>query len=220
MADAGEDALAQLRAEHGYLLSCHEVLGRLGPAVLDAYGDLYRTCSLSQRFLDQRQRELVLVGLLTACQGATGSQHLTRARAAGVRKQELAAAVTLAGVADAWPALAFAVQHWQSFLDSDVERLYLALVEAGRRPIEPELADLILLVAHGAHRRDAPFVYHLQRAIEAGLPETHLAEAVSYLLLPLGSNLAAVAQPIRDGFLAAHFALPVDERPALVCTEA
>lgn len=36
------------------------------------------------------------------------------------------------------------------------------------------------------------------------------------LLLPLGSNLAAVAQPIRDGFLAAHFALPVDERPALV----
>ncbi len=35
------------------------------------------------------------------------------------------------------------------------------------------------------------------------------------LLLPLSGGLANVSQPIRDGFLAAHFAAPAEQRPAI-----
>lgn len=196
----GEALLEKMRAERGYLLSYHEVYGRLDPTLLERYADLYRSFTLDRRFLDPRRRELVWVGLLAAIDEHVGSLHLERAVQAGVTSHEMAAAVSLAGVAGAWPTIAFAAGHWERFIEAGPEDLYAALVEVGRGPIEPELAELILAVVHGARRTVAPFVYHLGRALTAGIPEPEVAEAVSYLLLPTGANTLLWAT---DAWLAA-----------------
>ncbi|MCL6648204.1 MAG: carboxymuconolactone decarboxylase family protein [Chloroflexi bacterium] len=198
--------LEQLRAERGYLLSYHEVYGRLEPEFLQEYADLYRAFTLRPRFLTPRQRELVWTGLLTAIHEHVGSLHLERAVAAGVTAEELAAAVTLAGVADAWPSLAFGAQRWQQFIHAEVAQLYGALLEGGRGPIEPGTATLIVLVVQGARRREEPFVHHLRQLLDAGVPEIQIAEALSYLLLPVGANTLLWAtdlwlQALRDGRL-------------------
>lgn len=189
MTNPGEEVLAKLRAERGYLLSYHEIFGRLEPELLDAYGDLYRRIALTERFLSGKQRELIHLGLRAAIEARISNQHLQRAIAAGTQPAELAAAVALAGAAASWPAIAYGVGHWQSFLEADAEHLYSVLVDAARGPLETEMADFILLIVHGARKLEVPFVYHLNRLIDSGVPESQIAECVSYLLPPLG-NLA------------------------------
>lgn len=202
----GDALLEKMRAERGYLLSYHEVYGRLDPTLLERYADLYRAFTLDRRFLEPRRRELVWIGLLAAIDEHVGSIHLERAVQAGVTPRDMAAALSLAAVAGAWPTIAFGAGHWERFVEARAEDLYAALVDAGRGPIEPHLADLILIVVHGARRTETPFVYHLGRALTAGIPEPEVAEAVSYLLLPTGANTLlwatdAWVQALRDGRL-------------------
>ncbi len=182
------EVLARLLAERGYLLSYHHVYARLEPVLLERYGALYRSLTLEDRFVAPRVREMVWVGLLAVVAEGVGSLHLERARAAGVRPEELDAAVRLAAIATGWPTLEFGATRWRAFLANGAEHLYATLVAAGRAPLEESLADLVLLVAHAALRAEAPFLYHLRRLLVGGMPETHIAEALSYLLNPCGAN--------------------------------
>lgn len=184
-----DDLLSVIRGERGYALSYHELLARTDPRMLLAYRQLYSEFTLQPRHLDDRRRELIWTGLLTAASEHVGSLHLERALAAGVEKRELRAAVRLAGVAEGWDALDFAHSRWGELLGSDdpVEG-YDRLIVAARGDLEAEEAELVMLVCAGSRMCEAQFVAHLRRAYDMGIAEAEIVETVSYLLLPKGAN--------------------------------
>lgn len=207
MMQADRSLLDRIRGERGYTLSYHEIYSRLEPSFLEAYADLYRACTLTPRALDARRREAVWVALLAAIDEEVGSIHLDRAIAAGASSEDLADAVRLAALADTWPTLAFAHRHWQAYLEPATRQTtYLRLVEDGRGGIGATTADLVLMVVQAAQERPEPYLLHLQRCHQAGLPEVQIAEALSYLLQPCGANRLLWAtdrwlDALRDGTL-------------------
>jgi alkylhydroperoxidase/carboxymuconolactone decarboxylase family protein YurZ len=185
----GTVLLERMRGERGYTLSYHEIYGRLEPRLLTAYAELYRACTLDERVLSPRWRELVWVALLGSIREQVGSIHLDRAEAAGVGRDELSFVIRLAAVAECWDPLAFAHDSWSDYLAGrSAEAPYLEVIETARGPLEEPLADLVMLVVQAARQREKPFLLHLRRCYDSGLPETHIAEGLSYVLQPVGAN--------------------------------
>lgn len=199
--------LERIRGERGYALSYHELLARSDPRLLSAYRDLYAEFTLNPRHLDARRREIVWTGLLTAIDEHVGSIHLERARTAGVTVEELRAAVRLAGAAAGWDAVAFATHHWPQFLDdAAAEDEYRILVDGARAPLDEVDTHLTLCLVAGARTREDQFLFHLRELYHLQVAETHIAETVSYLLLPTGANTLLWAtdlwfDAVRDGIV-------------------
>lgn len=206
MASPATEVLERIRAERGYTLSYHEIYSRIEPSFLEAYGGLYRACTLDRRFLSPRWRELVWVGLLAAAQEGIGSIHLDRGRDAGVSPHEFSAAIRLAGIAESWDTLAFAHSNWSAYLpDLELAGLYLEQADIARGPLEAEVSDLLLMVVHAIRQRPEPFLLHLRRCY-TGVAEEQIAEALSYILQPVGANQLLWAtdlwlEALRDGRL-------------------
>lgn len=203
---ADRQLMEQIQQERGYTLSYHIVYGHLEPAILEKWGDLYRGLNLVPRHLTNREREIIWIALLAAQRQRVGSLHLDRAVAAGVPPEELSAAVALAAAGDGWTALSFGAEHWAAWLKSDPAAPYQRLVDAVRGTIEPRLADLALLTVHTIHQRAGAFTYHLRRLHDAGVPETEIAEAISYVLPTAGAPMLLWAtdrwfDAIRSGLL-------------------
>lgn len=198
--------LAEIRGERGYALSYHEILARTDTALLIAYRELYRAFTLEPRHLDTRQRELIWTALLSAIDEFVGSVHLERALAAGVPHGELRAAVRLGAVASSWDAIAFAHGNWPHLLGdgpSGAEE-YRGVVAAVRGSIAEVDADLVLVCVAAARMRREQFLHHLRAAIDAGVPEREIIEAVSYVMVPTGANTFLWAtdlwmECVRDG---------------------
>jgi 4-carboxymuconolactone decarboxylase len=186
--EEAEDLLASIAARRGYLLSYHKVFARLDPAFMHAYDVLYTRSLLEPRFLEQRQRELIWIGIVSLVSESVGEIHLKRARTAGVPLAEVSAAVALAGMTEAWRPIAFAEERWSDYLPQERASLYDRLVTHARGPLDETTSDLILVVLHAVRHQDAPYLHHLRRLLTNGVPETHVAEAVSYLLQPVGAN--------------------------------
>lgn len=185
---AGAELLAAIRAERGYTLSFHELLARADPDYLVAYRAFYRATTLDQRVLTAHDRELVWVAILSCAVADVGTIHVERALAAGVDVEECHDAITLTALAHTWPTYAFAAGGWSRFLHTDPLGRYLALVERNRGRLEPGPAHLALLAAHAVLRQEEPFVAHLRLALAAGQAEAAVAEALTYLCNPVGSN--------------------------------
>lgn len=184
-----DQLLEQIRGERGYALSYHELLARTDPRLLEAYRELYARFTLEPRHLDTRRKELIWTGLLAAADEHVGSIHLERARDAGVSVEELRAAARLGGVAASWGAIAFAAEHWAHLLDApSAFDEYWTVVDGAREPLDEVDASLLLLTVSGARLCEPQFVSHLSRLYELGVDERQVAEAVSYLLLPMGAN--------------------------------
>lgn len=196
MPDIAEDdpraveILGAIRGERGYTLSYHELLARSDPELLVAYRDMYRRFTIEPRRLDTRRRELIWTALLTAIREYVGSVHLERALSAGVARDDLRAAVRLAGASLAWESIEFAHGGWSELLGevSPVDE-YGLVVAGSRGPISERDADLVLVVLAGARMAREQFLHHLGRVIAAGVPEDEVVEAISYLLVPLGANI-------------------------------
>lgn len=184
-----ESLLGRMREERGYALSYHEILAATAPELLSAYRGLYARFTLDERHLDVRDRELIWTGLLTTAHEHVGDIHLDRAIAVGVGQAELRAAMRLGAVANAFDAVDFACRSWSRCLDgATTADEYGRLVRAAGEPLEPVLVDLILLTVAGSRTCAAQFLLHLHALYRAEVDERHIAEAVSYLLLPKGAN--------------------------------
>lgn len=182
------DLLNELKRERGYLLSYHYVLDRLDPALLEAYGGLYRTCTLRERFLSARTRELIWVALLTELREKVGDIHIERAKACGVTESELNVAVRLAAISGSWDALEFAESWSDTPANEKVAKQYRSIVSSAGRGLSDSEQELLMLTVQGARRARAPFIMHLRAAIELSVSEAEIAEALSYLLMPAGAN--------------------------------
>ena len=182
------EILQNLKSERGYLLSYHFVLNQLDPLLLEAYGGLYRTCTLRERFLSARTRELIWVALLTELREKVGDIHIERAKVCGVTESELSAALKLASISAAWDALEFAGSWSGTLADDEVIKQYRSIVSFAGDGLNQSEQELLMLTVQGARRTRTPFIMHLRSALELGVSEAEIAEALSYLLMPAGAN--------------------------------
>jgi len=183
----GAAILAAVEAKRGYLLPYHRMLGAWDPGLLAAYDGFYERLTLTRRVFTDQERELVWATLLVAAREAHGQLHMRRARKAGLGPSALAAAVAVAGAAEAWVALAFAPTHWAEWVPEDAARpRYAALFEAASLGLDPAIAEIAAIVAHAARRTHNGMAWHLPRAFAAGATQAQIAEGLSYLLLPCG----------------------------------
>lgn len=181
------EVLKEVKRKRGYLLSYHRMLGHTDPLLLSAYDNFYENLTLVPRALSPQQRELVWAGLLAATREKEGKLHMRRAVEVGLSGEILCCAVSLAGVAESLEAIRFGYHHWGEWIPQPpAEQRYRQLAETARGDIDPETAELILIVCHAAQRRDFGMRLHLGRAFSSGMTVAQLSEGLSYLLLPCG----------------------------------
>jgi alkylhydroperoxidase/carboxymuconolactone decarboxylase family protein YurZ len=181
------DVLAAVEAKRGYLLTYHRMLAADNPELLAAYDAFYENLTLKPRVLSAVERELVWAALQVAAREAHGHIHMRRAEKLGLRSPDLADALAIAGVVEAWPALRFGPEHWGQWIKApDTEARYLRMFEAARGAIAPAHAEIIAAVCHAARRTHDGMTLHLARAFPAGATVQRTAEALSYMLLPCG----------------------------------
>ncbi len=183
----GAEILADVEKKRGYVLPYHRMIAGTDPGLLAAYDAYYERLTLRPRALTPVERETVWIALQVATREAHGQIHLRRAVTAGMDKSAMTAAVAIAAAVEAWPALAFAAEHWPDWtpraLGAD---RYVAVFAAAAAGIAPKLADIAAAVCHAARRTHDGMALHLARAFAAGSTRHELSEALSYLLLPAG----------------------------------
>lgn len=184
-----EELLDRLRTERkGYLLSYHEIFARIEPSLLEAYAELYRRLNLTPRTLTEFDREFIWVGLLASIHEEVGSIHIERAIVAGMSSEEMLASIRCTGFADSWPTLEFSERAWSRFIGHRTIDVYADGLGELAKGVEMRIVHLTLMNIQGQRQRREAFDYHLLAALEAGATTAQVAEALSYLLVPIGAN--------------------------------
>jgi alkylhydroperoxidase/carboxymuconolactone decarboxylase family protein YurZ len=185
----GEAILAAVEAKRGYTLPYHRLFARHAPELLRDYDRFYESLTLARRLLTPVQRETVWAGLLAAAREVHGFIHMRRATAAGMSHDDIARAVSIAAVTEAFAVMTFSGSNWSAWtLPEALEARYLALFEAAAVGLDPGLAHLTAAVAMAAKRDRAGTVLHLARAFANRITPGEACEGLSYLLLPCGGN--------------------------------
>ena len=183
------DVIESVQRKRGYTLPYHRMFAAWAPELLASYDAFYEQLTLVPRVLTAIERETVWAALLAAAREEHGFIHMKRALAAGLTQGDIARAVMVAAVTEAFTVTAFAGANWSAWtLPDDLERRYLAAFDAVRGDLAPGLAHLAALVAMGARRDRLGMVLHLRHAFAAGVTQAQACEGLSYILLPCGGN--------------------------------
>ncbi len=182
-----QKTLDEVGGKRGYLLPYHRMLAAHDAELLHKYDAFYTRLTLTPKTLSDREKEFIWIALLVAVREGHGTLHLRRADAAGLSRDEMAVAMTLAGLAESRAALEFAGHFWADWAPpADMERRYLAGIAAARGTTPEPLVELALALAHAAKRNAPALTLHIGRFFAAGGAAPALAEALAYLLLPCG----------------------------------
>jgi alkylhydroperoxidase/carboxymuconolactone decarboxylase family protein YurZ len=185
----GGAILAEVEKKRGYTLPYHRLFAAHAPELLRDYDRFYESLTLAPRILTPVQRETVWAGLLAAAREVHGFIHMRRATAAGMTNDDIARAVAIAAVTEAFTVIAFSGANWSAWtLPAALEARYLALFNAASAGLEPGLAHLTAALAMAARRERAGTVLHLRLAFAHGMTPAQACEGLSYLLLPCGGN--------------------------------
>ena len=163
------------------------MIGEWDPSLLEAYDCFYENLTLKKRTLSGKNRELIWAALQVAADEEHGHIHMKRAKKLGLGESILSDSIALAAAAESHRALWFGLTHWSEWIseESSVKK-YLKICDTARGEIEPNIAEIILVVCHAARRSYSPMRIHLSRAFNLGTNQAELAEALSYMLLPCG----------------------------------
>ena len=180
-----EARLADVAEKRGYLLPHHGLLAITDPDLLKGYDACYSALTLVDRRLAEQDKEFVWLCVLTTCDEDLASQHLDKFRNAGGSDRDVEAAVHLAAIGEGSGAYAFMADHWQHHLpDYDRRRVYLEAVNAlaDRFDISSLRTHLGLAAIHTCHLNWVELAWHIEEAYAAKIPESELAEALSYTM--------------------------------------
>lgn len=173
------ERLAAVKAKRGYLLPHHGLMALTAPQLLDGYDACYTALTLVPRALSEHAREFVWLGVLTARREHIAAQHLVKFLKAGGTQAEVERITRMVAVAEGAGAFAFIPTHWNRHLPAfDGARLYLDATGAG----DDALAHLALCAVHGCLRQSDHLRLHITACARLAAPETHLAEALSYIM--------------------------------------
>jgi len=183
--------LEELRKSRGFLLPHHGAMAAAMPDLHDAYFVMYRALTLSQRHLDDFEKEFVWLAILIAVEEAIGTHHLDLFFKAGGTQFQAAAAARLVGYASAARNLAFMAEHWRHHLPTlDAHAAYRDGLDAlcAGIDVDRDTIELALAAVNAALRRESGLRFHIVDAYRRGVPETKLAEALSLIIWPVGVN--------------------------------
>ena len=184
------DILDMIQAKRGYLLPFHKMLAVHDPELLRRYDHFYEKMTLDQNVLSPFEKEFVWIAILAAAREGVGSLHLERAKIAGLTQAQMEQAVSLAALAESFPAFCFGIEKWGKWLDeAAIAGNYLRLVATAGEGIAPALVELAMLVTHGIRLDPRAFGIHLRRFFDCGGTPAQLSEALTYLFNPKGANM-------------------------------
>jgi hypothetical protein len=204
--------LAELRGARGFVLPHHGLMAAALPALHDAYEAMYRALTLDPRHLPALHREAVWLAILAACEEPVGTHHLQKFRAAGGGDALAMALFRLAAWSAGAPRYATLDAAWSAHFAAPIGQDYLRVAQT-LMPEEP-LGLVCLAAIHTACDQPWGVAIAIEAALNAGVAEPHLAEALSLTIWPRGVNrlvraaecwlglIRAGRVPASDGFRA------------------
>ncbi len=181
--------LQGLRAARGFLLPHHGALAAGAPDLHESYLEMYQALTVTPRTLSPLDRECVWLAILVVAREAIGTHHLELFRRHGGSDEMAQALITLAGIAASHDALEFAATHWGAYLPAlDAGVAYDRAVAACGDCLPSRTVTLALLAVHAARHAQGGVGHHLRAAYAAGLDETAMVEALTYVIWPCGVN--------------------------------
>ncbi|MGE0311514.1 MAG: carboxymuconolactone decarboxylase family protein [Lautropia sp.] len=201
--------LAAVREKRGFLLPHHGLMALLSQEVLDGYDAAYTALALSRKLLDDHDRETVWLAVLIATDEAIATHHIRKYIDAGGTMQEFAAIGRVAAAAIGASGFDFVATHWLAHLPGfDPRAVYRESIERAAAPLPPRLCWLACCAVQAAKGRRTLLRWSIAAALDTGVPERELAEALTIMMFP-GSvpnfvDAAAVwLEMIRNGEVAA-----------------
>lgn len=181
--------LDQMKADRGYLLSFHQFLSRTNLDYLQAYAQYYKQATLENKYLDDRTKETVWIGILSMVGDAVGSIHVERAIKVGIDESTRESIIRLAARASCWGYIKKTSENWRRFQMADPIPAYSLIVEDNHdyRLLGP-VADLVMATVSAVLRNEEPYIYHLNKCLNGGYSEHQIVEALTFLVNPLGFN--------------------------------
>lgn len=190
-ADQVRARLAEIRAARGgYVLPHHGAMAAALPDLHAAYEAMYRALTLDDHYLSPHAKEVVWLCILVACEEPVGTHHLQRFMTTGGSEAEAAAVIRLGAWAAGARRFATMEAAWARHLPGvAMAGEYRAGARAlVGRALEEGTARLALLGAQTALDQGWAVAAEIEAAYAAGVPEPHMAEAMSLAIWPRGVN--------------------------------
>lgn len=183
--EAAQERLQAVRAKRGYLLAHHGLLALTAPEILAGYDACYTALTLSDRHLEEKDKEFVWLGVLAVMKEHLATQHVGKFLAAGGTAELVTLAVRMAAYAQGSEAFEFASQHWTGHVPGfEAKGQYLDGLKVLSEPIgvEDRLLHLGMAAIHTSIRGWRALRWHIEECYALDVPEVHLAESLSYAM--------------------------------------
>jgi len=181
--DAAQERLKYIREKRGYLLAHHGLLSLTAPALLEAYDACYTQLTLTPRTLEAFDKEFIWLGILATKEEHLATQHVDKFKAAGGTDEQVILALRLSAISAGVASFDFGEAHWRSRLPSlEAKSLHLDAINAlrGDISIRDELIQMACTSIQTSRRGWTALQWHIEECYRLSVPETHLAEALSY----------------------------------------
>jgi alkylhydroperoxidase/carboxymuconolactone decarboxylase family protein YurZ len=180
-----------LRKTRGFLLPHHGAMAIAAPDLQDAYFQMYKALTQTDRHLSAFEREAVWLAILIAAKEAIGTHHVELFFAAGGTPDQAALITRLSAMALGAEAFAFMDRHWtESFPGLAGTDSYLAAFETlvDETLLPRELSHLAMAALQATLGRPWGLAAHIKAIYRHGGSEDALAEAMSLIMWPVGVN--------------------------------
>lgn len=205
--------LAEIRAARGgYVLPHHGAMAAALPELHAAYEAMYRALTLDDHHLSRHVKEVVWLCILVACEEPVGTHHLQRFLATGGSEGEAAAVIRLAGWAAGARRFATMEATWSRYLPgvAMAGEYRAGAIDLAGGALDEATLRLALLGAQTALDQGWALAAEIEAAYAAGVPEPHIAEAMSLAIWPRGVNAFVRATEVWLGLMRAGRVTPSD----------
>ncbi len=182
-ADAALARLEQVKEKRGYLMSHHGLLALTAPELLAGYDACYTALTLGERYLNQRDKEFIWLGILAVKEEHLATQHVKKFLDAGGTVDLIRLSVRLAAYSYGSETFEFSEKYWKQYdPDTTAKAEYFSGLKAlcGTTDLDQKLLHLAMLAIQTSRRGWQALRWHFEQAYELETPEVYIAEALSY----------------------------------------
>ena len=105
---------AKIRKERPWLLNYHQLLLKNDPEMLKKWDELYSTEKFKERFISQREKELVDLAISAVMKWSIGLQiHIKKSVEMGIKEEEITEIFSLAAMSAGIPCMIFAADVYE-----------------------------------------------------------------------------------------------------------
>mgnify|MGYP001177261192 CR=1 FL=1 len=175
--------LSEIRDKRGYLLPHHGLLSLTDPDLLLGYDQCYSALTLKKRYLEEKEKEFIWLGILAVTEEYIATQHLNKFLDAGGTSLEIECIIQLATYARGVSSIIFADKNWKKIDNKiDGKNLYFSGIKTLNKNnvVEESLMNLALVAIHTSIKQHTPLSWHIKKLYDFNTKEAHIAEAITY----------------------------------------